>query len=265
MSENSERQSNHVSRLLLVARTGKRILPPETVQVLADEVVVRLASRLRENQPRLDVSTEAICDALLSADAGSAQKIIDQERRDGVPVDVVYLHTLSEAAKHLGELWTRDEVSFLSMTVALGRIFEIMRGLRQETPVPSFDPRRSKRAFFASVPDEIHTLGVTVAASVMRNNGWDIELRTGLAHDALVEVIASDTHDIIGLSAGRHESVVALVRLVVALRIVKPGAKIIVCGQVVNQVPGLADLVDADGVIGDGDDALAILEGLVEG
>ncbi len=251
--------------MLAAARAAKRVLPDDAINELAEEVVARLASRIGRVtvEPRLDVSIEAFCAALISPDAEAASRIIAQERRDGVPLDVVYLHTLSGAARHLGVMWEKDEVSFLGLTVAAGRIFEIMRGLRQEVPQQAHDPKSAKRAFFAAVPGETHTLGVTMAAALLRNHGWAIELRTGMSHDALVEAIAADDQKMIGLSAGRAEGVVALIRLVLALRIVKPEAKIIVCGHVVSEVRGLVELVNADAVIEDTGDVTNQMDALL--
>lgn len=260
MSENSERQSGDLILTGQPVDDPKDVLPPSAIQVLADEVVVRLASLWRAGPPRLVVGVEAMVDALISSDVGAALRIVDQERADGVSVDEICLHTLAGAARQLGDMWDEDKVSFLTLTVAIGRIFEIMRRLRQEVPLLSPDPNRKRRAFFASVPGDTHTLGVTMGATILRNHGWDISLRTGLGHDSLIEDVLADDHELIGLSAGDQEQLPALMRLIVALHLERPHAKVLVCGAITGQVRGLADMVHADGVIPSDEDAVAVME-----
>lgn len=260
MSNDGERQTGGPIFTETSVEDPKDILPPSAVQVLADEVVVRLASLWRAGPPRLAVGVDAVVEALISTDARAAHRIVDQERADGITVDEICLHRLAGAARKLGEMWEDDSVSFLTLTVAIGRIFEILRRLRQEVPLLPPDPRRKRRAFFASIPGEKHTLGVTMAATILRNHGWEIQLRTGLDHDGLVDEVLKDDHELIGLSAGSREQLPALMRLIVALHIERPHAQVLVCGPITSQVRGLAKMVHADGVILSDEDAVDVLE-----
>ncbi len=245
-------------------RLQKAVLPERAVQLLADEVVVRLASRLHPSGAGIPlptvVSTDDFVRALLSEDAEAAIEMIRKERRDGFSLEVIYLGTLAAGARRLGEMWETDDLSFLQMSVAAGRIFEIMRMLRRTILPPAVDAGPIRRAMFASVPGELHTLGVTMAADLFRNRGWEIDLRTGYEHEELLRSVMDRPFRVIGLSAAHGSSILALTRLVVALRITHPEARIFVSGTVVAEVPDLNALIRADAVLREGDNAIDLLE-----
>jgi methanogenic corrinoid protein MtbC1 len=246
-------------------RLQRAVLPGVAVQLLADEVVVQLARRLSPADtvavPDTSVAVDAFCEALISDDTEAAINMIRQQRRNGAARETIYLVTLASAARRLGELWEKDALSFLQVSAAAGRIFDIMRHLRQES-VPTLPIADAKHALFATVPGELHTLGVTMAADLFRDRGWEIDLRTSYEHEELVSVISTRTYRIIGLSAGDISSVLPLTRLVVALRITQPQAHIVVAGNIVNKVPDLNALIRADTILSSGDDAVALLDRL---
>lgn len=241
-------------------------IPFHAVQSLADEVVIHLAAQLRVDPSQVAipvlVDVESFTRALLDNQSDAAIEMILRERRDGVSMETVYLHTLAGSARLMGEMWLEDRLSFIDMTVATGRIFGMMRGLRFDVQQPVLQGEKSRKALFMTVPGETHTLGVTMAADLFRSRGWLITLRTGLGHQQLVESLSHEHHSVIGISAGHPKSIVALTRLVVALRILQPWAHIIVGGQLVEQVPDLKELIAVDAVLADADDAEEVIAAL---
>jgi MerR family transcriptional regulator, light-induced transcriptional regulator len=261
----SSRQSDSSFRAArAVLKLKKAVLPDEVVKGLAEEVVQRLVTRMHpyrnpEAQPTQGEIDE-FCDALLASDPTVAPELIRRARRVGVPLETVYLGTLAGAARSLGERWERDEVSFLTLTVAAGRMFGIMRELRFEISSARTAQAVDRVALFATVPGETHTLGITMAADLFRDHGWRIDLKTGLDHDSLLAEIEDKPYAIIGLSAGHPNMVGDLARMVLALRITHPLAHILVSGQIVQQMSQLNALIRADSVIGSALDAMKVLE-----
>ncbi len=246
----------------------KAALPNEVVKGLAQEVVNRLVTRLHPyRNPDADPDQSEIdefCDALLAGDASLAPELIRRARRVGVPLETVYLGTLAGAARTLGERWDRDEVSFLTLTVAAGRMFAIMRELRFEISSAQTATPLVRTALFATVPGETHTLGITMAADLFRDKGWKIDLKTGLDHDELLRAIEEKPYAIIGLSAGESRMFADLARVVVALRIAHPQSFILVSGQIVQRMPHLNALIQADSVIGNALDAMKVLDAFAD-
>lgn len=228
-------------------------LPGDAVEVLAREVVSRLADRVSDTsyltRTPSHTEIERLCVALVSSDRKAAAEIITKVRAGGASVETIYLFYLSVAARRLGEWWETDRLSFTEVTVGTSRIYAIMLGLRRSfRPVP---PKKHRLAVFASVPGEDHTLGVKMAADLFRKKGWDIDLKVDLTHDELIEELGYSDYPVIGLSAGGEKSLAALVRLVLALRISTPQTYIMISGHIVEEEPEIVRLTGADGSAGD--------------
>jgi methanogenic corrinoid protein MtbC1 len=236
------RSKTNISRL-------KARLPDEIVANLAREVIRRVASKASEVENVVAVPSqntlEKLSEALISNDELAGANQILELRSVGQSAEAIYLSHLAAAARLLGEWWEEDRIDFNKVTLGTGRIFSIMRGMRhlfEATPIT-----QHKTALFASTPGEDHTLGVRMAADLFRKDGWDITLKVGLDHDALVAEIEQSNIRIIGLSIGGEHSIEALMKLVVALTINCPHASIFVSGQNIESVQSILDLMELSG------------------
>jgi methanogenic corrinoid protein MtbC1 len=119
-------------------------------------------------------------------------------------------------------------------------------------------------AVFASIPGETHGIGITMAADTMRQNGWEITLRLGLGHAALVEEIAELAPTMVGLSSALSSSTFAIARLIVALRVRCPQVWILLGGHAAAIDPEIAALVDADAAAADIDTGAALMAAHLE-
>jgi len=246
----------------------RSVLAPDAVESLASDIVRRLArggsrGAAMDGVGLGDASVETFCDALIEPGATAALRFIEARRAEGVTRQGVYLGYIVEAARCLGRRWDEDRVSFMEVTIGTGHLYALMRALRVEADAgrPAFDGRRC--ALFATVPGETHGIGITVAADLFREAGWEIDLRTGVDHDALVAHVEATEPHIVGLSLSTELRLDALVRLVVALRLVVPHAIIGVAPSACVDAARLHERVDIDCVFGDATSACAELERLV--
>ncbi len=252
----------HAHTVVSMQRTR---LPADALHILAREVLHRVANGAattarRDGAPSAE-ELETFCDDLTNLEEdGAPAKTIRRARSKGATLDCVYLGWLAPAARRIGERWEADETSLVETTVAAGRIYAILRGLRRAFAPPDGNDRR--HALFASAPGETHTLGVTMAADMFRQRGWSIDLAVGRTHDELVESLRDSDHAIIGLSASRPELTAELARIVLALHICKPWAKILVCGRIAELDPEIAGVVGADGAAIDAASAIEQMERL---
>lgn len=243
-------------------------LAPTTVEVLAGDIIRHLARTVTKALPAEDVSVSQgdvadFCDALLADDATAALGFIAARRAEGLTRHGVYLGYIGAAARMLGQRWDEDRLSFAEVTLGTGRLYALMRALRAEGSAarPAYDARRC--ALFATVPGEDHGIGITIAADLFRDAGWEIDLQVGRDHDWLVERVERMAPEIIGLSLSTAQGLDALVRLVVALRIVVPHAIIGVAPGSALDRKKVASLVDIDLVFDDAPSARAELERLI--
>lgn len=244
----------------------RKTLPASALTALAQEVVKRVADNLNVTLPLAVMPSsediDALCSALSSPDDTAAISLIEEAQRKGAGYDALYRFYLAEASRRLGTWWDEDRVSFYSVTIAAGRIYAILRILRLQKQNATPDLRRA--AMFAAVPGENHTLGIAIAADLARDRGWDVELFLGHAHDELVDILSKRDTLLVGLSASTKRSLPALIKLIVALRISKPKAKILICGPIAANDFGFDGITGADASASDFDSALAHMEILVK-
>ncbi|WP_297772952.1 cobalamin-dependent protein [uncultured Roseovarius sp.] len=189
---------------------------------------------------------ETLCTALVSRDeARSADEII-RELAKTRSTEVIYLQYLAAAARMLGDWWIEDRASFVEVTDATGRIFELLQKMTL-TAHPPATPQELK-VVFASIPGEQHTLGIRMAADLFRGDGWDIALKVGLSQDELVAEIAKLPRCIVGLSIGGRHSLDRLSSLVEALHRQCPQAAIVVSGQDIEEIRPHLAAMGLDGV-----------------
>jgi methanogenic corrinoid protein MtbC1 len=245
----------------------REALPREAVEAVAGDIVRRLA-RLPQVAPTIEVpeidqdQIVAFCDLLIEPDAEAALHFIEDRRAEGLSRKDVYLGYIPGGARCLGERWERDELSFLQVTCGTGHLYALMRSLGAEPLLHrDFDNRRV--ALFATVPGEDHGIGITVAAGIFREAGWEIDLETGTDHEQLVTHIERTLPKIIGLSLSTEQRLDALVRLVVAVRLIVPGAIIGVAPSASVSEQRLHELVDIDLVFTDAAAAFQKLEHLL--
>jgi methanogenic corrinoid protein MtbC1 len=238
-------------------RSVKERLPEASVVSLAQEVLKRVTERATRLQvapveaSKADI--EALAEALISEDAEVALQQSLGLQRAGHSAEAVYLTYLGGAARLLGHWWDESKVSFVDVTVGTSRIYSIMLAMRHLFIAES--PISHRSAAFASVPGETHTLGITMAAELFRKDGWDIDLKVGRTHEELVDEIGARDHRIVGLSCAGKHSITALARLIVALRISNPAARILVSGHVIDDTHDVAAAFGADAIAADLDTA----------
>jgi methanogenic corrinoid protein MtbC1 len=251
---------DHYATVQAKLRQLKSQLPQNLVESLAREVIRQMTDHVAPDliqSPDRD-RIEQLCNALTSKDDQAGARFIQTARDDGATDEAIYLNYLAGAALMLGTWWEENRLTFAEVTYGTSRMYAIMRSMRREIPLAVYKPH--KAAVFATVPGESHFLGVSMAADLLRKDGWDIDLKIGLEHDELVEEIARSGMILIGLSASSDQTLEALSKLIVAVRIRSPHVAIFVSGHIVIDRPETLELMDVDGFAADFQSAKAMLE-----
>ncbi|SEM23739.1 Methanogenic corrinoid protein MtbC1 [Roseovarius tolerans] len=257
------------SRTTSLFASKRDTFPPDAVEALADDIARRLVSANLLGPafdipviPEEDIS--AFCDALIQPDPQVSLHFIENRRAEGLTRQGVYLSYITAAARYLGEGWEEDRLSLLQVTYGTGHLYALMRALRAESHSVQHHALDNRRyALFATVPGEDHGIGITVAADMFRDVGWEIDLQTCTDHEALIAHVENTRPHFIGLSLSTEQRLEALVRLVVGMRIIMPEAIIGVAPASKVDPKRLTDLVDIDLVFEDAPSACRTLDRLI--
>ena len=210
-----------------------------------------MPSHVKRNDLPTEDKIAALCDALLSSEDHVADDFILNVRRESTDIEVIYLSYVAGAARRLGQLWLEDEISFMDVTLASGKLYRIIRGLRHVIAPSIIKDRDEHPAMFALVPGKTHTLGIEIATDIFRREGWDVDMMVGLDHDMLVDHSDRRSYRAIVLVANSDTMIEPLTRLVLALRISHPLSHVVVAGNILDHYPNISSLVGADAVIKD--------------
>jgi methanogenic corrinoid protein MtbC1 len=247
-------------------------LAPEAIELLAREVVERLAAaRIGDDggnsasvEPTINPDlVDTFCDILLKQDAYSASQFL-QDDLSPVATDRTALYGyIAAASRQLGARWDADEVTFAEVTLSVSKLYALVRSIGLGRSGQAVNRNLRKSALFASVPGEQHTLGVTIAAEMFRDAGWDIDLQVDRSHHELLARARQTNPSVIGLSLSSAAGLDALARLVVSLRLTLPSSLLAVAPGAETNAQMLRTTVDIDLVITDAKRAQSDLDRLL--
>ncbi|WP_439124599.1 cobalamin B12-binding domain-containing protein [Marivita sp.] len=245
------------------AHGQERRLSDASLLVMAQEVINRLSHISRNaNAEMSDVDLDALCIAMIDPTAEEANRIMRRAKERGADHKTLCVHYIAAAARRLGEWWEQDIIHFSDMAIAAGRMLHMLRDIRMMTPpVPV---RGNREALFAAVPGEQHVLGVTMAADILREKGWEIDLQVGRSETELCQIAHDGGYPIIGLSASGADRVRALARTIVELRIAAPRSLIFISGNIVHIEKDIAVRTGADAAAASMEHCLETLESLYQ-
>ncbi|SHH48130.1 cobalamin B12-binding domain-containing protein [Marivita hallyeonensis] len=230
--------------------------------VFAQEVIQRLSVIANDAAVGSVVDVDSFCFALIEPTAQNAKMMLLKAHENGASHRDLCVDYIAAAARRLGEWWDDDIITFGDMAVAAGRMLHFLRDLREFVPV--VPQRGSREALFTTVPGEQHILGVTMAADIMRDHGWKIDLQINQPIETLCEVVRNNNYMIIGLSATNAERVRSLAATIVELRLAAPHARIFIGGHIVQVEPDIAVRTGADAAADDVDYCVEALERLYQ-
>jgi methanogenic corrinoid protein MtbC1 len=195
----------------------------------------------------------------LRLEAAALLEEVDGFLAKGVSVETICLDLLAPAARKLGEMWESDECDFLDVTMGLWRLQEVMREVAARAPAERCEALAPPTAVISPMPGDHHNFGALMMAEVFTRSGWRAEALIKPERRELLDRLARQSFDLIGLTLTRDCPSAAVENLIKAVRNVSANPAIIVLigGRMVNQNPDIVKEVGADGT---GVDALAALD-----
>lgn len=257
------------------AWTGQRPAVQERLSRLVDTLEHDIIPRLvRAHAPapqgaeaHLPQRTEVLSftGLVLAGDDAGIQQQLAAMRARGVGIESLYIHLLAPAARHLGELWEDDRCHFADVTVGLGRLQQIMRGLSTVFGVEGSTAAGGRRVLLMPAPGEQHTFGLSMVAEFFARAGWEVAGVTDPQAAGFEEKVKSEWFDLVGISAGSNARLDTMLSCIAKVRRLSHNRSVAVMvgGPLFTLHPEMVERLGADGVATDGQHAPALAERLL--
>lgn len=208
----------------------------------------------------------AFAQLVLRQDASAATSFIEDLLERGAALETVYLDLLSPAARQLGELWNEDLCDFTEVTMALGRMQQLLRELSMSFQPEVDQPQAGRRALLVPAPGEQHTFGLLMVTEFFRRAGWEVSSAGGGSPTAVVNAVRGEWFAIVGFSISSDRRLDALASCIRNIRraSLNRGIGVLVGGPLLVMHPELVPLVGADATAADARQAARQAESLLE-
>jgi MerR family transcriptional regulator, light-induced transcriptional regulator len=253
--------------------------PPADVRRSASESPLALAG-LIESQiiPRLlvacrnqsirpdDIMRDRICASqaegfaavVLRLEAHALMEQIEGFLARGASVEAVLVDLLAPTARQIGIWWEEDACDFVDVTMGLWRLQQIVYELSARLPgkAPMFG--QSRKALFSVFPGSDHSFGTVIVEECFRRQGWQTSLLTSATDQQLINMVAEQHYDVIGLTITHDDDMMNAPALIgrIRTRSRNPMLGVIVGGRIFTQSPELAMQIGADATASDAEQAV---------
>jgi methanogenic corrinoid protein MtbC1 len=181
----------------------------------------------------------------------------------GVDVDALYFDLFSPTAKLLGSMWEEDFCTFNDVTVGLCRLQQLVYEFSDRLQPEQTGAGRN--ALFALTPGDQHSFGLVVVVEFFRRAGWRTVCAAEASASDLVDMVRSESFDLIGFSMSDEKWLDPLPELIASLRAASrnPLVRVIVGGRVFTDRPERVAEVGADETAEDAREAVRSADQLV--
>ncbi len=229
-------------------RTRASAVDTSGVSHFAAQVVSYLADRSAKTmpEPRESLGLGLIA-ASLSGTKSAFAELLTEVKRARISLAALADVYIPLAARRMGQAWHDDEMSWLDVTIGVGRLQSLLREIGTAWVADQAGDAGHGTVMFI-VPDrEQHTLGPMVATGQMRRYGVSVCLRIAPSFGELRELLATRHFDGVMISVATKEKLQTLSKMVDCLKsaATRP-VPVIVGGAVMAKVEDPASSIGAD-------------------
>lgn len=198
-------------------------------------------------------------------DPGALVDEVHRHMDAGASHEDILLKLLAPAARRLGKMWDEDACDFADVTIGLMKLHRVLEQVNAETPSGLGAGDAAPRVLLTPVPGEQHMFGVVMVGEFFSRSGWRVCCDAVLDESQLLDSVAQDAFDVVGLSASGAVDSRALKALIRDIRSAScnPELVIMVGGQAFNEDVELARRIGADATAADGVRAVVTAERMV--
>jgi MerR family transcriptional regulator, light-induced transcriptional regulator len=219
-----------------------RLVRLHTEVVQGAPLVEEVIEALRPNSTEID----ALAHIVLGDDLEAAATYVAIMKDRGLSMETLYVELLEPTARHLGEMWDRDECDFIDVTLGVGRLQKLLAIFNETYALPELGNRRV--FLMATAPGNQHSFGASMIEKLLSAAGWQVEVEYSGDVNQLVEAVSGNWFAVVGLTAGSDAQLERLKSAIVQVRqkSKNPLVGVLVGGPMFTQNPEMAIAIGAD-------------------
>jgi methanogenic corrinoid protein MtbC1 len=221
-------------------------------------------TRLRDAPTGADVA--AFVDLIAADDMEQARAVADRVVVHYGSREALLHDLLAPAARLLGEMWERDDCDFLTVTLGVYRLDQIMKETATAGFAGALGHFHEYRILLLPAPGEQHGFGLGMVADAFREGGWCVRSGPAVTRAQLLGLVRDEWFDVVGLSVTAERHVKGLAGCLRALRQAScnPDVFVMLGGRWVSEDTERARFVGADATAVDAASALVIAQDFME-
>jgi methanogenic corrinoid protein MtbC1 len=172
--------------------------------------------------------------------------------------DALLTDLLGPAARLLGRMWEEDTCDFMTVTLGVYRLNQLMKETQAEAVETPQSHGFDRRILLLPAPGEQHSFGVNMVADAFRGDGWCVRSTPAVNRSQLHRLVKDEWFDVIGLSVSSERFLKGLPACIRAVRTASCNQRsfIMVGGRAVICDPERARFLGADSVAEDAERAV---------
>jgi methanogenic corrinoid protein MtbC1 len=196
----------------------------------------------------LDQSQVALLTQAAIKSMEETRKILMKWRSQGHSLKDTYLFGITGSARLIGELWSRDALDFVNVTIALSRLHRVMHEFSQEFLSEGNAESNGLSLLLMTEPGSQHGLGVFMLSEFFRQAGWRVTLASPQDIVDFKRIFLSDWFDavVLSISTDRQIDTVSKAVLELSKATINPKLKIYVGGPMAQVSP---EAINWDGTL----------------
>ena len=196
----------------------------------------------------LDQSQVALLTQAAIKSMEETRKILMKWRSQGYSLKDTYLFGITGSARLIGELWSRDALDFVNVTIALSRLHRVMHEFSQEFLSEGNSESNGLSLLLMTEPGSQHGLGVFMLSEFFRQAGWRVTLASPQDIVDFKRIFLSDWFDAVVLSISTDRQIDAVAQSLPELSktTANPNLKIYVGGPMAQVSP---EAINWDGTL----------------
>lgn len=187
-----------------------------------------------------------LADIVLGPDLEAAATYVMVLRDRGLATETLFVELLEPTARHLGEMWEKDECDFIDVTLGVARLQKLLAIFNDTHAVPALNDRR--QVLMAMTPGDQHHFGVTMVERFLLAAGWQVQTALAGTTEEIAAAARTRWFAVVGLTMGAERQLDALKATIGLLREQSrnPAIGVMVGGPMFTANPVLAREVGAD-------------------